>query len=531
MHRWNGWRRVGSGLLLGLGLVAANGLAAAEKISPMESGLNHYAQENFEEALVDFLKVKEELTRPKPKRSGAIGLELLGLDNLPVSKDMAEVVRLLGLTYFQLNRYDEAAKELHSIIEQFKRDESILFALAEIELDSGNPRRALDHLQLLKQMVSYKPEVRLLEGHALAAMEQDYDAIQAWQAAMELSASARAMVTLPLAQAYVRTGRLDSASRLLTEEIERDPGNINSRRNQILLAQLKRVRKPLVTQIGMRLESDSNAAQESSKASVDTGLDAKSDTRTVLIGDLVYQQALNPHWVLYHEGHAYLSQHQQLSEFDEFRLQYTFSPGYSTNRWGMRFPLGITWNQLDGRDYLTKLSSTPGAYYRIHNDLSLLGYINAEISDYKDDGGTVDDRSGSYRGVGLYSLWYFKDRDGELRFKFDRGNNEADGNDWSRAETAILLDADYRFTPVIKAGAGFVNTRHDYGHLNSVYIKKRSDSAMQLSASIQYLARKEWEFQARYSTVAWDSNIDVYSYDRNVLMLSVVWRREARTND
>ncbi len=530
------WIEAGVGLMLGMLVALGSVSVVAGEISPMESGLRNYALENYEEALEDFLKVREELARPKPKRSGAIGLELLGAENLPIAKDQSEVVRLLGLTYFQLQRFDDAARELYAILEYFQRDESILFALAEIELASGNPRRALDHLQLLKQMVSYKPEVRYLEGRALVALGQDYDAIEALQRAIELSPAARAKVTLPLAQAYVRTGRTDNARHLLADDMAKDAIGMDRRRDQVLLAQLKRVKKPFATQVGMRLESDSNVVLESSKAEVNTGTSGKSDTRTVFLGDLVYQQEFNQNVMLFHEGHFYYSKHQELSQFDELRLNYILSPGYSTARWGARFPVGITWNQLDGHDYLTSLSSTPGAYLRVNNDLSVMGYMRADINDYQEKFSgpaerRAEDRSGSYRGLGFLSLWYFKDRDGELRFKLDRGDNTTDGNNWTRAETVMLLDTDYQATPLLKVSGGLVKTGHDYSNTHSVYAVKRSDSALQISAAVQYLAQKEWEYEARYSTVTWDSNIDVYSYQRNILMLSVIWRREARSND
>ena len=89
--------------------------------SMMEQALDHFARENYEEALALFLQVKADVSRPAPRRSGAIGLELLGQENLPMSKDKAEVLRFLGLCYFNLTRFVEAYEHLNDVRATFPR--------------------------------------------------------------------------------------------------------------------------------------------------------------------------------------------------------------------------------------------------------------------------------------------------------------------------------------------------------------------------------------------------------------------------
>lgn len=501
-------------------------LAAA---TPMQQALDHFARENYEEALALFLQVKADVTRPAPKRSGAIGLELLGQENLPMSKEKAEVLRFLGLCYFNLTRYAEASGYLKDVRATFPRDESLLFALAEIELVEGKPGRSLEHVRNLRQMVSYKPEVRYLEGRAYASLHQDYDAAESFQAAIELSPNARQLVGLELAQAYVRTGRIDNARTLLENAIEEEPAAFNSRKFRLLLAQLKRIKKPFVAQVGVRLESDSNVILEPSGVDVATSAEDKADTRITLIGDVMYQQSLSKNWTLYHEGHLYNSNHQQLSEFDQLQLDYIFSPGYSGNHWGYRLPLEISWSQLNGAAHRNAFAFTPGVYKQLDDDLTLSLYGQTVSAEYDEDVADVENRSGSYTGVGGFALWYFNDRDAELRFIIDSGTNATDGSNWERSETNLYLNTAFQVTPEMKASIGVQTASHDYANTHTTYLEKRSDSSTKWFASYAYLLKREWEFQARISSVKWESNIDVYNYERNVFLLSVVWRHEARS--
>ena len=82
-----------------------------DRNATMESGLRNFSQENFEEALDAFLQVRLE-SLPAHGQGGAMDFQQL--ESLPVGKDQAEVVRLLGLTYFHLNRYREVRTTLVS---------------------------------------------------------------------------------------------------------------------------------------------------------------------------------------------------------------------------------------------------------------------------------------------------------------------------------------------------------------------------------------------------------------------------------
>jgi tetratricopeptide (TPR) repeat protein len=508
-------------LLLYSFLVGVNTTVYAKE-SSLELAQDQYNNENYEEALSLLKEAWESITSAVPGRSGAIGAQILFEETSTQEKN--EIERALGLTYYHLANYDDAQKYLSAIVEAFPDDENVRIALGEIALASGKPEVTLDQLSVLKKTIAYQPRVRYLEGRTYIALGEDGKAIDIFRNIVQQNDPISQKVVMDLVQAHVRKGDFDKAQNELQNAIENFPDAFEAREWRVVLGQLRQVKKPFTARVGYRLAHDSNVPLEPESVQVALPVSGKSDIRHALLADVLQQYAFTTNWSLYQEGHLYHSIQQKLKDYNQTKLSYVVSPAWSEKRYGFRVPLEIKWNLLNGNNYQSAFSFTPGAYYHFPHDVIIYGFGRLQKSFFDENVSKDEDRSGNYIAPGIFSLWYFNEHRGELRAMVESGSVDTKGSNWDRKQTDLYLHARYEFIPRLTGGFGYLYQKLDFDNLHTVYKQKRSDKAGSLFLSAAYQINGQLDVQGQLSRVKWDSNFDVYTYSRTVVSVGINWQ-------
>jgi len=481
--------------LLGLApaLFASAALAAG---SLLDQGRDQYDRQNYEEAA-----------------------ELL--QRAYADKATPDGARYLGLTYYHTLRYEQAQPLLQKASAAFPNDAEVLSALADMALHTGDTGAARGYLTGLEKAAPNSADTFEIKGRVELAEGRETEAIAAFQSAANLKPTSPA--SEELVRLYAKRGDNAKAQAVAKAAIAARPDSFETARFAAALGDLESTEKPLAAFLGYRYETDSNVVLEPDTPVLIPGVKDKSDQRHVLTGDLLGHYQLGGGWDAFGEAHLYKNWYQTLSQYDTLRQNYVAGLGWSGAGYGFRLPYEYTHITLDGDSYLNENSVAPGIFYR-HNDVTLYGFYRYADLNYKEDVPPAEDRSGDANSVGALMLVPFNNNRGLLRVVIQGGTVDTDGRNWDRDESSVFANLGYGFTSRLSGNVGFEWAKEQYDNVHDVYLRKRDDEGTTFFAALSYLISKNWEVRLQGSWVNWDSNIDVYEYDRAVGSLGINWK-------
>jgi len=470
--------------------------AALAAVSLLEQGRDQYNRQNYEEAA-----------------------ELL--QRAYTDKATPEAARYLGLTYYHVLRYEQARPLLQKASAAFPSDAEVISALAYIALHTGDTGAARSYLTGLEKAAPNSADTFEIKGRIELAEDRETEAIAAFQRAADLEPTSPA--SEELLRLYTNRGETAKAQEVAKAAIAARPDSLEAGRFTAALSNLEGASKPVSAFLGYRYETDSNVVLEPNTPAVIPGVKDKSDQRHVLTADLLGRYQISGGWDAFGEAHLYKNWYQTLTRYDTFRQNYVLGLGWSGASYGVRLPYEYSHVTLDGDTYLNENSVAPGVFFR-HNDITLYGFYRYADLNYEENVPPQEDRSGDANSLGALLLAPFHNNRGLLRVVFQGGSVDTDGRNWDRDETNLFANLGYGFTSRISGNIGFEWANQKYDNVHDVYLRKRDDEGTTFFASLSYLIDKNWEVRLQGSWVNWDSNIDVYEYDRTVGSLGVSWK-------
>jgi len=465
--------------------------------NPLQQGRAQYDQQNFEEALDSLQRAYAEQQTP-------------------------ETARYLGLTYYQVLRYEEARPLLERAAAASPGDAPVLSALIHVALQANDVAAARGYLLKLQRAAPNAAETYGLEGRVELADGREAEAIAAFRRATDQDPTSFA--SEELLRLYTRRGDSAKARQVAeTALAAARPDSFEAERFKATLKNQGKIAKPVSAFLGYRYEIDSNVALEPNTSVIIPGLTDKSDQRHVLTGDLLGQYRITGGWDAFGEVHLSGSWHQQLSQYDSLRQNYLLGLGWSGPTFGLRLPYEYTHITLDGNPYLSEHSLAPGVVFRF-DTATLYGFYRYKNLNYTEDVAPSEGRGGHANSLGALLLAPFHQGRGLLRMTLEGGTVDTDGRNWDRDEASLFADLNYGLTSWLSGGIGFEWAKQQYSNVHDTYFVKRDDKATTLFASLSYLIDKSWEVRLQGSWVNGDSNIPVYQYDRAVGSLGVTWK-------
>lgn len=462
----------------------------------LASARDQYAAQNYEEAL-------DLLTRTVPKPRGV------------------PATRLLGLTYYHMLKYQEALPLLQEALPAYPADGELHHALADVLLALGQPQTALGQVEKAQNLAPQSASNYALAGRILLALGREGEARAAWERAIALDPVASAPLAMELTRYYARQGKTDLARELAQRTVDAAPETFEADELRLALQQLQTAPRSLAVHLGYRVEYDSNVVLEpDDTVAVLPGDKGKSDVRNVFFADLLGRYNVAPHWDLFGEAHLYQSVYDKLDDYAQFRQNYVLSLGWSDPGYGFRMPYEFTNVLLDGVNYLTAHTVSPGAYVRL-GEVTLHGFFRYEDNDFDEDVRLQESRSGKSTGGGALLLWPFHSGRGSVRLLFDGAHVDAEGVNWERDEYSLLAEAGYRWLPEFNTRLGVQFIRQRYDDVHDVFLVRRRDDGTELFLSADYRFYENWELNFNAAWVDWDSNIDIYQYPRSVVAVGL----------
>ena len=496
-------------IILGLGLflaVTSDCLAQAvenpaktnepKAISNLERGIGQYKHENYEEALILLNKAREE----DPKST--------------------LTAYYLGLTYKQLQKYSEAIPYLKDAVNYSPK---IIGALMEL-IDCYYQ---LDELEEAKKWIAeaekegIRPaQIAFLKGLVLLKEGDADSAIESFENAKSLDKSMTQSCNYQIGIAQLKAGKFSDAKEAFEEVTLVDPNSTMANfanRYVDAIADREREMRPWKFSFGTAWQYDDNVVLKPGDDTLATDITDEGDSRYVYTAEAEYNKRFSDKLGLKSQYMFYYGKQNDLGFYDQFSHTFVLQPSMYFKNSLLTFPLVYNHTIIDERSYLS--SPTASAVYNFMVGSSNMGqaYLKYQNEHYFWTPSTPDeDRDSNDVGGGFGWYFFYKQNKGFFNLRYSIEQKFAEGNNWeylSNRPAAILL---VPLMDKLNATLSVDYNMQNFDNSHTIFHVYRKDKVLTASSLLAYKFYKDSEIQLQYTFVRDDSNINLYSYNRNI---------------
>ncbi|MCF8079362.1 MAG: tetratricopeptide repeat protein [Desulfobacterales bacterium] len=506
-------------------LFFASGSAWATENDFLKEGLDQYKAENYEEAA----EILENARRQNPKSSTA--------------------AFFLGLTYKQLFEYQKAADQFRSSLSLEPKIKEALVELIEVLYrikTEKSLKEAKSWIAVAEREGIFPAKVAFLEGLILQQEGENQEAIRSFERSIALDPSFRQSAEIQIAMCYMRDRELAKAKEKLQTAIQIDPATDLAgfaRRYQDLVERRMELEKPLRVTLGVFPQYDDNVVLNPEVADVVFGPTDESSALLRTSLRLDYVPIFKGPW-LFNAQYAFLGSFYEEKEirknYNSMINSFRVSPGYNFGRFSLNLP--VSYNHVivadDGDDdvYLETWNSGPLLRTVVGNSHLLELYAAYNKEDYhRTPLSPEEDRDSE--GLQGYVSWYWTYKEGGFaNFKYEYKDFDADGDNYDRQVHRMSLNIIHPIVDKLSLQLSGQFSLEPYDHIHSVtkipaprpgvpktYVA-RTDDIYQTTAGLTWEFYKNTDLVLQWSYTKSDSNIDLFSYDRNLYTCGIEYR-------
>jgi tetratricopeptide (TPR) repeat protein len=464
--------------------------------SNLELGIGQYKHENYEEALPLLKKAREE----QPQSSLA--------------------AYYLGLTYKQIQNYQEAIPYLKDAVNFSPKIIGALMELIDCYYQLNQLEEAKKWLAEAEKEGIRPAQTQFLKGLVLIKEGEAASAIEAFNNAKNLDKTMAQSCDYQIAIAHLKAGRFEEAQNAFKEVVLVDPNsNMSNFANNYIDAITERVRqlRPWKFSFGAAWQYDDNVVLKPGDDSIATNITDEGDARYVYTAQAEYNQRFNEQLGLKNQYMFYYGKQDKLGFYNQFSHTFITQPSIYLKNELLSFPISYNHTIVNNRSYLSSPSASAIYNFMVGNSNMGQMFLKYQNEDYRwapanDD----EDRDSNDVGTGFGWYWFFARNKGFFNLRYGLNKEFAQGNNWeylgNRFTAALLMPLMSKLNVTVSADYYL----QDFSNSHTVYHVYRKDKLLTASTLIAYKFYKDSEFQLQYTFIKDDTNINVYSYDRNI---------------
>ncbi len=473
-----------------------------KKLNPtLEKGIGQYKHENYDEALVTLKKAKAE----------------------ELSSTLAAYY--LGLTYKQLQQYKDAVPPLREAVTNLPKIKGALIELIDCLYQLGKLDEAKKWIGEAEREGIRPAQVAFLKGLVLVKDNNVPEAIDSFKNAKSLDQSMTQAANYQIGMADLKANKLEDARKVFKEVVLVDPSsNMANYANAYIGALESRAEaeKPFRFSAGVAWQYDDNVVLQPANTTLATGITDKADAREVYTAQAEYNKRFNDLLGIKGQYFFYYGKENNLGFYDMLSNTFAIQPSIYYKNSLLTFPLGWSLTNVNDKFYLSSPSAAAVYNVMINNTNMFQAFLRYQNYDY------IwlpiipqEDRSGNELGGGLGWYWFFAKNKGFVNLKYGANRDWTNGNNWNyvgnRITATVLIPLMNKLNWTV-SGDFFPQ---NFTRSNSIFGVYRKDQVYTLSTLVAYKVYKDSEIQAQYTFVKDDSNVGVYSYNRNITSIGV----------
>lgn len=481
---------------------ASQTTAPEKKINPtLEKGIGLYKHENYDEAAGVLKHARNE----EPQSTLA--------------------AYYLGLTYKQMQNYNEASSHLRDAVTLTPKIKGALIELIDCLYQTGQLEEADKWIAEAENEGIRPAQIAFLKGLVLLKEDKDDDAIKSFENAKDLDQSMAQAAEYQIAIAYMKTGKFSNAKDVFQQLVLVDPNSsmanfANTYMNAI--GDREKAMRPFRASVAEYWQYDDNVVLQSSGANVGTDISEKGDSREVTTAMAEYTHRFNQTFDIKAQYFFYWAKQNNLGFYDTLSNTFVLQPEMNLKSGQLSMPIAYNLTRVNDKAYLSS-PSVSGVYnHMVNNHNMAQGYIRYAYKDYMWAPSIEDeDRTGNDFGGGVGWYYFFMQNKGFINLRYGLLKEWTVGNNWENWENNINATILYPVMDKLNITVSGNLSAQYYENTNSVFNVVRRDQVWTVSALAAYKFYKDSEVQLQYTYVNDSSNIDVYTYTRNIFSAGV----------
>ncbi len=474
-----------------------------EKMSEtLEQGIAQYKHENYEEALTLLKKARDE------------------------ASTSTIAAYYLGLTYKQLQNYNEAVPNLRDAVTMSPKIKGALIELIDCLYQLNRIGEAREWIIEAEKEGIRPAQVAFLKGLILLKDNEEDEAVGAFENAKALDGSMAQACDYQAGVAQLKMKNFGDAKRVFQQLVLVDPNsNMANFANEYIdsISKREEAMKPFKLTFGAAWQYDDNVVLQPSDTTVAAAITDKADTRQVYTGSAEYEKKFcNDKYGVKGQYFLYYGKQTDLGFYDVLSNTFAIQPSAYFKNGLLTFPIGYNHTLVNDKAYLS--SPTASGVYNHMFGKSNMGqaFLKYQYKDYLWSPSTpAEDRDGNDLGGGVGWYVFYAKNKGFINAKYSLNKETTDGNNWDyygNRVTATLLVPVLKKLNVTISGDVFLQ---NFQNTHTFFNVKRHDQVYTLSTLAAYKIYKESELQFQYTFVKDDSNISLYDYNRNIFSVGV----------
>jgi len=476
--------------------------AQEKKINPtLEKGIGQYKHENYDEALVTLKRAREE----EPESTLA--------------------AYYLGLACKQLQNYADAVGPLTDAVTYNPKIKGALIELVDCLYQLNKLDEAKRWITEAEAEGIRPAQVTFLKGLVLLKEGNTAGAIDSFKNAKELDKSMAQAANYQIGLANLKGNKLDEARKAFKEVVIVEPtSNMANYANEYINALSKReeAMKPLKLTFGFAWQYDDNVVLQPADTTLVTGITDKADSREVYTAQAEYNKRFNEYVGLKGQYLFYYAKQNDLGFYDMMSNTFVVQPSFYYKNSMLTIPTGVGLTNVNDKFYLAS-PSTAAVYNLMVNSVNMAqAYLKYQYYGYN-WGPSVpsEDRDGNELAGGLGWYYFFAKNKGFLNLRYGANRDWTAGSNWNyignRVTAAALVPVMDKLNWTVSGDIFF----QGFTRTNTTASIYRKDQVYTISTLLAYKFYKDSEIQAQYTFVKDDSNMSIYSYNRNITSIGV----------
>lgn len=474
----------------------------------LQSGIDQYVQENYEEAVEIF----SEYRRLHPGSSPA--------------------AYFLGISYKASGNLREAISNLRAAARLTPHIKEAIVELADSHYQAGEYKEALRWVDIAEREEIYPARVSFIRGLILAKTGKDKEAIAAFEKARRLDPALAQEADFQIALTYVKGRDYKKANERLQAVIKQDANSDLAgfaRTYQDLVENRMFIERPVRFTVGFFGGYDTNVILKPLDDNVAPNI---TDEKTYFLNSNLrvdYVPVFDGPWLFNATYALGSSLHQKHSTSHDYLTNtISMAPGYNFGKYA--FNIAAFYGNALLRDpsyksYLDLGGVGPMGRVLLGGNQILEAFAGIYKQNYhRQPLAPEDDRDSDGKNAYLSWTWMFREN-WLLNLKYELSRDKTDGIWWDNIGNRFTANLIAPIVAKLKGQAVADIHVQDYKYENSAFNNtKRRDRTSNWMLGLTYDLNRHTSLIAQYAYTRGYSNISIYDYDRNLYQVGVELR-------
>ncbi|MBI5750513.1 MAG: DUF2860 family protein, partial [Nitrospinae bacterium] len=226
--------------------------------------------------------------------------------------------------------------------------------------------------------------------------------------------------------------------------------------------------------------------------------------------------------------------HNRLKNYDVQSHSITLAPNYNLKRGSITLLAGWNYTLVDNNKYLETLTLSPLYNFIINKTQFIQTSLRYQNKHYlKAPVNSNEDRDGINYNGGVSWFYLLSGNKGFLNLRYEYDREDTVGMNWKYTGNKAGLSLLYPLSVPLffKEGSGELNLNiggevytQGFDNTHTSFKKKRDDRTYNLSMMLTYRVYEDMDIKMQYVYIQDDSNISVYTYNKNMATLGIEYK-------